>query len=194
MPSGPGARECTPGLVGSFSAERKKGPGGEYSMTRLKSPLVNCYPRSGCPWDTGTGRQTGVSYYGNINSSRAVNYSDPWGQFPTWMNITPIVRAGTSCLPPPALAARRALRPYLSTEEKRCCSQTPPPFPGVLFDSPLPSDRLNLHFLIYFLPVLQVQVQLIFSALPFCLSARHHLTHRLPLKRQYFLQPVFWDQ
>lgn len=60
MPSGPGAREFTPGLAGSFSAEldfiERRGLSGEHPVVLLKSPLSEL-PSKGaaspdCRWDT----------------------------------------------------------------------------------------------------------------------------------------------
>ena len=36
-----------------------------------------------------------MSCHGNIDKGQAVNYNDPFEQFPTWMNITPITTADT---------------------------------------------------------------------------------------------------
>lgn len=93
-----------------------------------------------------------MSGYGNIDKSQVVNCNDPWEQFPTWMDITLIIRAGTLCFPPPGLRARPALCPCLFAEKKQCCSQMLSPFTELLFCSLLLLNKALGICLIYFLP------------------------------------------
>lgn len=133
-----------------FPPERRV-QGGEHSVILLKSAPLSWHPRvlQDLPalGTLGLAEGLGRAVMEILTPSQAVSSDDPWNSFPCGQtSFGSLQLAHRVHFSRPALSARQAPGPCLSTEENQCCSQTLPTFLGALFHSLLPHTD-NLPFL-----------------------------------------------